>query len=120
MVETNARSSGFTCLNPGISEASQQSRHFIPGEVNGMRKKSLYQLALFAHEYPFDWQDSRNPGKRQSEKLKLVAYFESGTAFPIIGPVTVWHTWGRYHLTQRVKYRLQTLLATMIIDNISP
>jgi hypothetical protein len=54
MVETNARSSGFSCFDPGISEAYQQSRHFIPCEVNGMRKKSLYQLALFAHECSFE------------------------------------------------------------------
>jgi hypothetical protein len=54
MVETNARSSGFSCLDPGISEAHQKSRHFIPREISGMRKKSLYQLIMFAHEGPFE------------------------------------------------------------------
>jgi hypothetical protein len=61
MVETNARSSGFPCFDPGISEACQQGRHFIPCEVNGMRKKSLNQLVVFAHECPFEQQDSRDP-----------------------------------------------------------
>jgi len=32
----------------------QQSRHFIPCEVNWMRKKSFYQLVMLAHEYPFE------------------------------------------------------------------
>ena len=68
MVETNARSSGFPCLDPGISETYQQSRHFIPCEVDRMRKKSLYQLVMFAHECPVDYQDIRDPKKRQSEE----------------------------------------------------
>jgi len=54
MVETNPRSSGFPYLDPGISEAHQKSRHFIPCEINWMRKKALYQLIMFAHEGPFE------------------------------------------------------------------
>jgi hypothetical protein len=54
VVKTNARSSGFPCFDPGISEAFQQNRQLIPCEVNGTPKKSLYQLGLFAHERPFE------------------------------------------------------------------
>jgi hypothetical protein len=67
MVETNARSPAFPCLDPGISEAYQQSRYFIPREVNGMRKKSLYQLVVFAHEYPLNSRiaETRKKGNRK-------------------------------------------------------